>query len=163
MVVTYWCEFTSSDTVSVMVQVALIAHHTPNKRHAMARNGLIRKCSMLFRELTRRPNSNQAWLLCRTSVAYGYRWCSPVTAEARVRYRTSLCEVCGGRSGSGTCPPTPLALLPRHQHFTSSPYFHLNSTALSLSFGYPWAFERQVFKHSFVLQVIKHVFNSVIT
>jgi len=43
-----------------MVQVAPIAHHTSYKRHALARNGLIRKCNMLFRELTRRPNSNQA-------------------------------------------------------------------------------------------------------
>jgi len=37
MGVTHWCEFTSSDTVSMMVQVAIIAHHTPNKRNAMAR------------------------------------------------------------------------------------------------------------------------------
>jgi hypothetical protein len=132
MGVTYWCEFTSSDAVSLMVQVAPVAHHTPNKRNAMARNGLIRNCSMLFRELTRRPNSNQAWLLYRTRVGYIYRWCTPVTAEARVRCRTSLCEVCGGHSGSGTCPPTPLALLPLRQHFTNSPYFHLNSRVLSL-------------------------------
>jgi hypothetical protein len=129
MGVTYWYEFTSSYTVSLMVQVALIAHHTPNKLPAVARNGLIGKCSMLFRELTRCPNSYQAWLLYRTSV---YRWCTPLSAEAWVRCRTSLCEVCGGHSGIGTCPPTPLALLSRHQHFTNSPYFSLNSTTLSL-------------------------------
>lgn len=106
----YRCEFTSSDTVSLMVQVAPVAHRTPNKRHAVARNGLIQKCSMLFRELTRWPNSNQVWLLYRTSVGYIYRWCTTVTAEARVRCRTSLCEVCGGHSDNGNCPPTPLAL-----------------------------------------------------
>jgi hypothetical protein len=45
----------------------------------------------------------------------------PLTAETRVRFRVSPCEICGGQSGTGTVFFSELSVFPCQFHSTGAP------------------------------------------
>jgi hypothetical protein len=105
--VAYRCKFTISDTVGVMVPVALIAHHTPNKLYVMALNGLLQEVQyvILRADVSAELKSK---LPCPAERVWGIFSDDALLSLWRLAFDAGPVHVrsCGGQSGTGECHPS---------------------------------------------------------
>jgi hypothetical protein len=77
----------------------------------------------------------------------------PLTAEARTRFQTSLCEVCGGQSGTGILLSTSNSAFPYQYHSINAPYL---SSFTCCSYQDKWANLRNVLYNNFLPEIWEH-------